>query len=673
MEERFLNIYRLLTLIGGSVALVILILMGIEENLTQDWETYQKNYPDILSQNSPRISGTSMAFYNEIRQVTIEKLNLVDRCTSCHLGIDNPYLRLVPQPYRAHPGNNISIHSTEKFGCTTCHRGTGRILEVQEICLQKEEETIYSQRYIQSACGKCHLAIFDENPIHIGAEKLYGGLKIFKREGCLGCHKLRQVGGILGPDLTGQGTKIKASYNFRNIRGKITIPNWLKEHFIDPEKVSPGSAMLKFDLSESDLEDLVVFTLGLYQPEYPLEYYSFYHLREFKKRRQITDDTQIFSLFCAACHGKNGEGKSYDRFRTGVPALNNQDFQAVASREFLEFTLMKGRSRRQMSSWSKEISGLYRQEIEKVINIVRNWRPVGPQFIEVQKQPGNLSQGKQIYASHCQFCHGEKGMNGIAPVLNNQDFLRIATHQFIYQTLKTGRSNTAMPAWSRFSAPETASLIRLIRSWQTQPSIKHSKKAISGDRDKGQDLFDHLCIRCHGKHGTGGIGPAVMNPDFLRAATDQFLFQTISNGRNHTAMFGWAKDLGKLEKVKTEDIRNIVTYMKAQADSITDQIYAGESVGRASVGRNLYEKHCSECHGYDGEGKKAPALNNQEFLNAASNGFILATISLGRSETEMPSWGRGNQKYSKLTGDQRNDIVAFVRSWQLQTIKKSER
>ena len=240
MEKRYLHLFRVLTLIGGSVTLVILILMGIEENLSQDWETYQKKYPDILSQYSPRTSGRSIAFYNEIKQVTISRLNLVDRCTSCHLGIDHPSLNLAPQPYRTHPGNHISIHSPEKYGCTTCHRGTGRILKVQEVCLHKEKETVYSQRFIQSACGKCHLAIFDKNPFHIGAEKLYGGLNIFKREGCLGCHKLRKVGGILGPDLTGQGAKIKAAYNFRNISGKVTIPNWLKEHFIDPEQVSPG-------------------------------------------------------------------------------------------------------------------------------------------------------------------------------------------------------------------------------------------------------------------------------------------------------------------------------------------------------------------------------------------------------------------------------------------------
>ena len=71
------------------------------------------------------------------------------------------------------------------------------------------------------------------------------GKTIFSEEGCLGCHQARGVGGILGPDLTEQGEKTKHEYSFQNIQGEQTISNWLKEHFRDPEMVSPGSQMLK--------------------------------------------------------------------------------------------------------------------------------------------------------------------------------------------------------------------------------------------------------------------------------------------------------------------------------------------------------------------------------------------------------------------------------------------
>ncbi|UCF64560.1 MAG: c-type cytochrome [bacterium] len=673
MEERYIKLFRILALLGSLLALIMLIMMGIEEYFSRDWETYQEKYQKIAGEYTLQSPEMSRDYRTEIHQIVVDPLNLVDRCPSCHLGIENPALQNAPQPLGSHPGDILSFHPPEKYGCTTCHRGNGRVLEIQDVCQSSEVKSIHSRDYIQSACGKCHLAIFDENPVLPGAEKLYRGLSIFKNEGCLGCHKLRQVGGIIGPDLTEQGNKIRGSYRFRYISGPLTIPNWLKEHFLHPDQISPGSAMLAFDLPEKNLEALITFTLGLFRPDYPLEFYSFHHLREFKQRRRISKSSEIFGMFCAACHGKQGEGKNYQENKTGVPTLDNQDFQAVASRDFIEFSILKGRSGRQMSAWNPEITGLYEEEIQKVVEFVREWRKKGPNFKTVKNLTGDLPTGRILYLQNCAFCHGENGQGGIAVTLNNQDFLTLADDEFIFQTLIHGRSNTAMPAWSRFSADQFASLLKLIRSWQNNPTVKYNPGTISGNVNRGQDLFDHLCIRCHGRQGSGGIGPAILNRDFLKVASDQFLYQTISRGRTHTAMFGWAQDLGKLERIKNEDMRDLIAFMKSRADSIPEQIHSGQSVGRAAPGAKLYEKHCSECHGYNGEGKQAPALHNQEFLSAASNGFLLATISLGREGTTMPSWGRGSEKYPALTGSQRNDIVAFLRSWHLQIIKKTDK
>jgi hypothetical protein len=36
----------------------------------------------------------------------------------------------------------------------------------------------------------------------------------------------------------------------------------------------------------------------------------------------------------------------------------------------------------------------------------------------------------------------------------------------------------------------------------------------------------------------------------------------------------------------------------------------------------------------------------------------------------MPSWGKGSEKYRKLTSEERVDLVAYVRKWQRLTIKR---
>ena len=55
----------------------------------------------------------------------------VDRCTSCHLGVDKAGFEDAPQPFTTHPRLEMflassSPHPMEEFGCTSCHAGRGR-------------------------------------------------------------------------------------------------------------------------------------------------------------------------------------------------------------------------------------------------------------------------------------------------------------------------------------------------------------------------------------------------------------------------------------------------------------------------------------------------------------------------------------------------------------------
>jgi cytochrome c oxidase cbb3-type subunit 3 len=323
-----------------------------------------------------------------------------------------------------------------------------------------------------------------------------------------------------------------------------------------------------------------------------------------------------------------------------------------------------------MPSWNPKHSGLSDQEIKNMVNIIRVWRPANPFPGDVRSATGNTDRGKELFLRHCSTCHGDKGQGDLGPGLNNPEFLSIASDEFLYVSIAAGRSNTAMPSWSRFSVEEYASIIKFMRTWQTKPLRQHSKTRISGDSRKGQDLFHYLCVRCHGKYGQGGIAPAILNADFLRAASDQYLRESISLGRSHTAMLGWTRGLPPKERLTGQNLNNIVAYMRQSINTIREIIYPGESLGNPASGKKLFIKICAECHGNKGEGKQAPALNNQEFLNAASNGFLLATITLGRTGSPMPSWGQYSEKNRKLSAKERNDIVSYIRTWHVIIIKR---
>lgn len=678
-EQRYTYRAKWLVLIGAGLLLLLLSGAWISEGMNKEWRNVQKEYAAILSE---RAEPGFESFERGIFQVNLPDFNRSDRCISCHHGLDDPSMEQMPQPHRSHPGTFLVDHPIEQYGCTICHGGQPGALSQEDAFGQLPEThwpyPLLEQPYIQSSCGKCHLAIFsdkvmegegDSNADAIGGMDLFlKGKSIFSAEGCLGCHLARGVGGILGPDLTEQGEKTGHEYSFQNIQGEQTISNWLKEHFRDPEMVSPGSQMLRINLDEGEMEALATFVMGLAKPEISFEYFSMATLSEFKGNREPIGGEEGFAYFCSACHGKNGEGKGYDDFKTGIPGIGNPDFLRVASPEYIRFTIEKGRSLRQMGSWSEEISGMNSPELDGITQYLSRQRE-SSDHMNLYRHPGNSIAGASLYNDYCKACHGAEGRGEVAVALNQDGLLNRADNQFIMETLLKGRGNTAMPGWSHFEDQQLADLLAYVSSWRGSPVSAGALELPEADLEQGALQYHFLCSRCHGEFGEGETGPAIINRDFLEAANNRLLYETIALGRSHTAMFGWSADVYNQEKLGPQEISNIIGHLRRSAMEEMTYVYQGSNPGQHTDGALLFSKHCAECHGVSGEGLKAPALNNQEVLSAASNGYLLATITVGRSETSMPSWGYGDQEHSPLTGKERLDLVAHIRSFQRIHIK----
>ena len=676
MEDRMIKTYRLITLVFSTVLVILILTAWIREGLFNDWRQYQSEYRDLVTRmvESQPDNGEILKIQKQIRQVALDDLDRVDRCISCHLGIEDPRMSGAVQPHTVHPGDHLKHHPVQQFGCTICHDGQGRALDrLKAFGREKKVHWDYpllEDPYIQSSCGACHLTLFSDH-VELGQTEVFReGQSIFNREGCLGCHKARGVGGTIGPDLTEQGEKTKHEYSFQNIQGEQSISNWMMEHFRDPEMVSPGSAMLAINLPEEELEALVTFTMGLAKPDIPFEYFAIEALQELKGERNVLTGNNIYASFCSACHGKRGEGKDYNDYKTGVPSHSNPGFLQVVSKEYLQFTIHNGRGDRQMTAWHPVYSGIFHMEIDSVIHVIRNRKEIRSSWKVVSSLQGSLERGHEMYNMNCKMCHGEMGKGEIAVAIGNPGFLNLVTNRFIYETILYGRANTAMPSWSELTNQEMANILALLKNWRTNQPFIRIPDLGSGNSREGAVQFHYLCSRCHGEFGEGETGPSILNKDFLKVADDDYLYRIISSGRAHTAMFGWKGQTSGQITIDDKDIIDIIAYIRSTQDTIWDYIYAGSNPGDANQGKNSYLNNCSGCHGKSGSGLLAPALNNQEFLNAATNGYLLATISLGRKGTDMPSWGRGNAEHDKLTGKERQDLVAFIRSWQKIRIKK---
>ena len=79
------------------------------------------------------------------------------------------------------------------------------------------------------------------------SELISYGRKLYRQEGCMGCHELDGEGGKLGPSLTIEGTRGRSD-------------EWLVGHFKDPSAYTPGSAMPAFNqLTDDQLHALTLF------------------------------------------------------------------------------------------------------------------------------------------------------------------------------------------------------------------------------------------------------------------------------------------------------------------------------------------------------------------------------------------------------------------------------
>ncbi len=660
------------------VIIFVLVVGWINEGLFPSWKQTQRTYRKALKREYPD-QATRKALIPEpgVYQVQLPELKRTDRCITCHLAINGALIDSMQEPFLPHPGTYLDDHPVRRFGCTICHGGQGQALDKRDAFAQNPrnawDQPVLDPPFLESSCGKCHLSLFSADSALTSTRVLNEGRSIFLREGCLGCHKAREAGGILGPDLTAQGDKSRHEYNFRNIRGTQTISNWLEQHFKDPEMVSPGSRMLQYDLPENEMVALATLVMGLSNPDIPHQYIGLNVISELKGNRPELAGEPLYQMICSACHGKSGEGKPYTSYKTGVPAIGQPGFLAIASSDYISFILHYGRLNQQMASCATRFSGLTHEEMDEVNQFVRSRRAVHSSWDKtlslLRARTGSGTTGKELFKNHCQTCHGDEAKGSLAIGFNNPDFFRASSIEYVYHTLFRGRMNTAMPSWSFVTDQEMADMISYINGMGALLPLNPLKGTYSPFRGpggrSGSDLFHYVCSRCHGEHGEGNTGPAILNRDFIRTADNHFLYQTISGGRIHTPMHGWIRPGSQEGGLQPDEIKEIIGFIRSCEDTIWKYNYPGPTLGNKEKGEELFGNLCATCHGTHGGGLKAPSLNDQQFLNAATNGFILATITLGRPGTEMPTWGDSTTQYAALTAEERKDLISFIRSWQL--------
>lgn len=282
MDRKLPPIFFLLS----SLALA-LIVAAIWQAATPSWKKYQLQYFQMEAQGEPNAAAKAAVLNTplEIHQIILPGLQRVDRCTTCHLGVEDPTMKNAPEPFRYHQG--LGPHIPAKFGCTICHGGQGLATDMKNAHgnVSFWQTPLLNASYIRASCGRCH----KDGDIP-GVPELTEGRHLFENEGCHGCHKLNGVGGSIGPDLTEEGASERS-------------PQWLEAHFLSPSEVSPGSAMPNFHFTREQARALTYYMLSLSSQEMGAYYASEPLIPSSQFGQQLFVEKN-----CIVCHSISGVG-----------------------------------------------------------------------------------------------------------------------------------------------------------------------------------------------------------------------------------------------------------------------------------------------------------------------------------------------------------------------------
>ncbi len=713
-------------LVIASVAtLVLMIIAALSENVFPQWRRTRLEYAEILAEKATDDRGRGIAARFEIGvdQNVLPELEKVDRCITCHAGIDDPRMADQPKdtPFRSHPGDFLANHPPSKYGCTICHQGQGRATSLPDAHgdVPFWPEPLLAGEMTYTSCGRCHY----ENDLYGGESDLYGpefrteqitqgdlashvagadaiarGKQLVIERGCLGCHTYRDRGGNLGPDITYVGDKTVHDFDFEHVKAKHTVLNWLTAHFKSPAMVVPETLMPDMGLSDDESHDLAVYMLSLKRK---LGVSSYTPIPGSAGRGPVdstpAEGHSLYLMYCSSCHGADGVGavarvsgvsasgnsgypglEAIDRPRELLtPSLRNQDTLAVASDDYLRHIIQHGRSGTGMPAWGAD-GGLSSGEMDRLVAAIRGWQDSPPPVGGIAARRGDPAYGQKLYHSRCMGCHGPSGEGGVGVSLRSPSFLAVASDEFLRDTILHGRPNTAMPSWPELSAADTSHLLAYIRGWQRKAPAVEAVVALLIQQPRavgttGRILYQSNCGNCHGKSGEGALGPSLRTEEFLSVVDNRYLAWAIIKGRPDTAMPAWTH-------LDTEGVADMIRHVRSWYSGPPKLLKPYPARGDWDDGQNpargdwdygqiLFEGACAGCHGRNAEGGVGPQLANPTFLESASDAMLREWISYGKMATKigpelgtpMPAFLRGEQGVTEMSASQIEDIVTWLR------------
>ena len=320
----------------------------------------------------------------------------------------------------------------------------------------------------------------------------------------------------------------------------------------------------------------------------------------------------LYDENCGSCHGEEGLG--------GVgPALNSRELLESTPDEVIFGLTRLGIPGTLMPAWSQAFGGPFTDEqISQITAFIRSWEADAPLIEPVALEPDPV-RGAAIYDQTCFVCHGEDGMGGSAPPLNDPERLQSLDDVWYRSTIARGRPAKGMPTWGTVLSPaQINDVVSLVAAWRE--------------------------------------GETVQAEIPLAAFVTNALF-AIREFDRPDAVFYLEAALAIAGDPQVEEIRSIINLVEDnqlfKAESQLIALLPPEEMGRAS-----FDSNCAPCHGEDGKGGMGPNLHANSFVQTNSDEELLDFILVGRRGSAMDGF-EGILSEGELI-----NLVILLRTWQ---------
>ncbi|VGO12106.1 hypothetical protein PDESU_00656 [Pontiella desulfatans] len=577
--------YRILAAL--AFAGFIFFALSMMKSMDLEFVKHQKAYYAELGEEFPGM---------EYKQINVKTSGgiMIDRCQTCHVGASNPDASGFAQPLTTHPpivpGAEEDPHDFAKIGCTVCHDGNGRAVEIHDAHGEYHgwPAPLLSGQLSQANCVRCHAM---ESGHLAGAELYEKGRTLFLEKACWGCHTIEGISSSSqAPELTDAGGKFSYGY--------------LVESIVDPKANDVNSKMPLFDWAHDEETVAAIATYLKGQQKERLRSAESAPIGYIKPKSELARITEPsvaagMSLFAGAPF----EGSVAKGGCVNCHAIRNSDGNLAGGnigpeltwtirqrgRDYVKEHIVNSRSH-VADSIMPTFKDYNDAELESVVS-----------YLSTLDYELGEADGQKLYDTYCVSCHGDdlNGRGKLAPMLDPlpRDFSKgrfVSSYETRFtDSIMEGVGGTSMPAWKNILSDEqVGTLVAFIKekSHAAEKSYTRMQVALpktgdlerldfkgkgtlleAGDPEEGFEAFQKYCTSCHGKLANGK-GPNaytlvhplprnLINQDFMNqvAVSDERLYQSILLGVPDTSM-------PPHDHLKDQTILDIIAFIRANTE-----------------------------------------------------------------------------------------------------------